>query len=128
LVASLIASVELAHVVVTRSYSTNAYALANAAVFWFFLFGAHITLTWAIRDQLGRCRVCLRGLGVRVNLGSAGRILIDVTGVELVCSEGHGSLHIPVMESGSVDSERWTYLDESYQVLLGSRETRIRIS
>jgi hypothetical protein len=127
LVASLIASVELAHLVLTRSNSTNAYSLASAAAVWFFLFGAHITLTWAIRDQLGRCRVCLRGLAVRVNLGSAGRILIDLTGVELVCGEGHGALHIPVMESGCVDSERWTYLDESWQVLLGCRETRIQV-
>jgi hypothetical protein len=98
------------------------------AAIWFFLLGAHLTLTWSIRDQLGRCRVCLRGLGLRVNLASPGRILIDLTGDELVCDEGHGMLHIPVMESGSVDSERWTYLDESWQVLLAHRETRIQLS
>jgi hypothetical protein len=98
------------------------------AAIWFFLLGAHLTLTWSIRDQLGRCRVCLRGLGLRVSLASPGRILIDLTGDELVCDEGHGMLHIPVMESGSVDSERWTYLDESWQVLLGHRETRIQLS
>ena len=128
MVASLIVSAELAHAVVTRSNSTNANALANAAAVWLFLFGAHLSLRWAIRDQLGRCRVCLRGLGVRVNLGSERRILLDLTGVELVCDEGHGAFHLPVMESSSVDSEHWTYLDDSWRVLLGNRETRIPVS
>ena len=122
LIAALLASFELSHLVVTISSSANPYSLAGMAAIWFFLLGAHLTLTWSIRDQLGRCRVCLRGLGLRVNLASPGRILIDLTGDELVCDEGHGMLHIPVMESGSVDSERWTYLDESWQVLLGHRK------
>jgi len=128
LVVALLTSVELAHVVVSRSSGVNTYTLATAVAIWFFLFGAHMTLTWSIRDQLGRCRVCLRGLGVRVSLGNAGRILIDLAGDELVCDEGHGVLHVPVMESGCVDAERWTYLDESWQVLLGHRETSIQLS
>ena len=128
LAAALLASLDLSHLVVTRSSSANPYSLASMAAIWFFLLGAHLALTWSIRDQLGRCRVCLRGLGLRVNLASPGRILIDLTGDELVCDEGHGMLHIPVMESGCVDSERWTYLDESWQVLLGHRETRIELS
>ena len=127
LVAALIVSFELSHLVLGTS-TANAYQLASVAAIWFFALGAHLALTWSIRDQLGRCRVCLRGLGVRVNLASAGRILIDLAGDELVCDEGHGVLHVPVMESGSVDCERWTYLDESWQVLLGRRETRIQLS
>jgi hypothetical protein len=125
LVAALIASVELGHVVLLRSNSANAYGLASTIAIWFFLFAAHMTLTWSIRDQLGRCRVCLRRLGTRVNLGRAGRVLTDLTGVELVCDEGHGALHIPVMESSCLDTEHWTYLDESWQVMLGGRKTRI---
>jgi hypothetical protein len=128
LIAALMASLELSHLVVSRSSSANPYSLASVAAIWFFLLGAHLTLAWSVRDQLGRCRVCMKGLGLRVNLASPGRILIDLTGDELVCDEGHGMLHIPVMESGSVDSERWTYLDESWQVLLGQRETRIELS
>jgi len=128
LLAALIASLELSHLVVSRSSISNAYPVASVAAIWCFLFGTYLALTWSIRDQFSRCRVCLRGLGLRVNLASPGRILIDLTGDELVCDEGHGMLHIPVMESGCVDSERWTYLDESWQVLLGHRETRIQLS
>jgi hypothetical protein len=51
-----------------------------------------------------------------------------MAGDELVCDEGHGVLHVPVMESGCVDSERWTYLDESWRVLLGNRETSFQLS
>jgi hypothetical protein len=54
--------------------------------------------------------------------------LLEVTGDELVCDEGHGALHVPVMESSCVDAERWTYLDESWQVLLDRRDGGIRVS
>jgi hypothetical protein len=126
--ASLMASAEFAHLVVTWSSSANAYALANLVAVWLFLLGAHLSLTWAIRDQLARCRVCMRCLGVRVNLGSGGAVLLEQTGVELVCDEGHGALHVPVMASGCIDRERWTYLDKSWEVLIGNPETRIRVS
>jgi len=122
------ASAEVAHLVVSRTSSANAYALANVMAVWLFLLGAHLSLTWAIRDQLGRCRVCLRGLGVRVNLGSGAAALLDQTGIELVCDEGHGALHVPVMESSCIDSEHWTYLDKSWEVLMESPETKIRVS
>lgn len=70
----------------------------------------------------------MRCLGVRVNLGSGGAVLLEQTGVELVCDEGHGALHVPVMAFGCIDRERWTYLDKSWEVLIGNPETRNRVS
>src|SRR2546421_323100 len=79
-------------------------------------------LTWSIRDHLGRCRSCLKRFGAKVNLGNAGDLFLERTGTELVCDGGHGILHLPLMQDSCVDSERWTYFDESWSALFGKRE------
>jgi hypothetical protein len=60
-----------------------------------------------------------------VEIGSAGRSFLELGGAELVCDEGHGTLHVPLVESSCVDNERWTYLDDSWHALLGSQEAGI---
>ena len=120
------ASLEIVQAAVSRiNVSTHPYA--GAAATWLFLFGATVVLRWSILDQFGRCRTCVRRLTVRVNLGSPAHVLLELTGVELVCDEGHGALHMPLMESSCVDSERWTYLHDSWHVLLGNKESRISV-
>lgn len=105
---------------VLRNYNaTNAYVLAMAANIWFVLLSVHLAFKWASRDQLARCRVCLKRFGTRVTLGAGPHSLLDATGEEMVCDAGHGALHIPAMETSSSDVERWTYLDDSWQVLVG---------
>jgi hypothetical protein len=63
-----------------------------------------------------------------VEIGGAARGLLELTGIELVCDEGHGMLHVPLMESSCVDFERWTYLDDSWHALLRNREGGIPVS
>ncbi len=117
----LIICLELVHMAGLRSGGTTQPVISEGAM-WLFWVGATMALTWSIRDHLGRCRSCLKRFGAQVNLGSAGHFFLERTGTELVCDGGHGILHIPLMQSSCVDSERWTYLDDSWSALFGKRE------
>jgi hypothetical protein len=85
---------------------------------WFFILGAMGVLFWSVADQRARCRVCLRLLAFPVRIGCPGCLLLDWSGTELFCSEGHGVLHVPHL-SASWDeaSERWISLDDSWRDL-----------
>jgi len=117
----LIICLELVHMAGLRSGGTTQPVISEGAM-WLFWVGATMALTWSIRDHLGRCRSCLKRFGAQVNLGSAGHFFLERTGTGLVCDGGHGILHIPLMQSSCVDSERWTYLDDSWSALFGERE------
>ena len=82
-----------------------------------FLIGLTIALCWSVRDQHSRCRGCLRRLKIRVDIGSSVGTFGEPGGVELVCDGGHGALHLPVIEPASLDSERWSDLDDSWSTL-----------
>ncbi len=84
---------------------------------WLFLIACMGALSWSIHDQRRRCRVCLRRLGLAANVGCPGCLLLDWAGTELVCSEGHGMLHIPEMLTCWRESGQWTALDESWEDL-----------
>jgi hypothetical protein len=127
LIAVLVASFELVQAVVSRT-NASTHPLASGAAIWLFLIGAGMAVTWSVRDQLDRCRTCLRRFGVHVEIGGAGHALLELTGVELVCDEGHGMLHVPLMEPSCVDFERWTYLDDSWHALLRNQEAGISVS
>ena len=75
----------------------------------------HSRPSWPLRS-------CLKRLETQVNLRSAGDFFLERSGTELVCDGGHGILHIPLMQPSCVDSERWTYLDDSWSALFGERE------
>jgi hypothetical protein len=104
------------------------HPFAGAAAVWLFLFLATIAVNWSLRDQFARCRTCLRRLAVQVDIGNSARSLLEITGTEFVCNEGHGTLHVPMMESSCVDSERWTYLDDSWRTLVASQQAGLRVS
>jgi MacB-like protein len=126
LVIVLIASLNLVQMAVARmGGSTHPYA--GGAIMWLFVVGSMIALTWSIRDQLARCRTCLRRLKIQVDLGSAGAILCGPSGVELVCDGGHGMLHLPASEISYVDHECWTDLDDSWQGAMGRYESGISL-
>jgi hypothetical protein len=88
---------------------------------WLYILGAMGVLFWAVADQRARCRVCLRLLAFPVRVGCPGCLLLDWSGTELFCSEGHGILHVPHMApSWDEEDERWISLDESWQGLFAS--------
>ncbi len=85
---------------------------------WFFIAGTMAVFFWSIAEGRMRCRTCLRRLCSPVRVGSPGCLLLDWSGTELVCNEGHGVLHIPHMAtSWQSDAQRWITMDESWAEL-----------
>ncbi len=106
----------------SRSESSILFASKDPAsglfLVWLFIVGAMGVLFWSIADQRARCKECLRLLCSPVRIGCPGCLLLDWSGTELLCSEGHGVLHVPELASGwDIDSERWIALDESWREL-----------
>ena len=126
LIAALVGSFEVVLSVCRDKASTDPFA--GAAAVWLFLFFATIAVNWSLRDQFARCRTCLRRLGVQVDIANSARSLLELSGTELVCNEGHGTLHVPIMEASCIDSARWTYLDDSWRALVVSEEAGLSVS
>ncbi len=85
---------------------------------WLYIAGAMAIFFWAVADQRARCRVCLRLLCFPVRIGCPGCLLLDWSGTELLCSEGHGVLHVPLLApSWDEQAEHWIALDESWSGL-----------
>jgi len=84
---------------------------------WLYLPLAVLALAWSIRDQQRRCRCCLRRLGLPVDIGHAGSVLLNWSGTEMVCPRGHGVLYLPDSPENSLDLERWSKLDDSWESL-----------
>jgi hypothetical protein len=79
--------------------------------------GLLFAFRWALRDQRGRCPVCLRLLTNPARVGEASRNFLAWNGTELICSEGHGLLHIPEIPTSWFSTQRWLYLDPSWSSL-----------
>ncbi len=90
---------------------------------WFFLVTAMLALSWALHDQCRRCRICLKRLGNEASVGAPSYLLLDWWGTELVCSDGHGLLHVPEMKSSWLDFDQWVHLDESWKPLFEEDKT-----
>lgn len=85
---------------------------------WFYVLGTMGVVFWSVADQRARCRVCLRLMAFPVRIGCPGCLLLDWSGTELFCSEGHGLLHVPLMApSWDEDADRWVSLDDSWKGL-----------
>jgi hypothetical protein len=50
---------------------------------------------WVVEDQRQRCPSCLHKLRSPAQVGELSRSFLSFSGVEYVCGEGHGLLHIP---------------------------------
>lgn len=90
------------------------HPMTNAVALWLFLILSVAPLSWAIRDQQRRCRVCLRRLGTPIQIGAPGHVLLDWSGTEMVCSEGHGVLYLPDSQANWLERARWDNLDDSW--------------
>jgi hypothetical protein len=85
---------------------------------WLYIAGAMAVFFWSVADQRVRCRVCLRLLCFPVRIGCPGCLLLDWSGTEFLCAEGHGLLHVPLLApSWDEKSEHWITLDESWREL-----------
>jgi hypothetical protein len=78
-----------------------------------FLFG----MRWALLDQRQRCPVCLRRVTNPAQVGLASRTFLAWNGTELICADGHTLLHIPGLPTSWFSTQRWLYLDNSWDFL-----------
>jgi hypothetical protein len=94
---------------------------AGIVTVWLWFVGCVPAVLWTTHDQLARCRRCLRRMTIQLDLAATGRSFLEIGGTELVCSSGHGALHVPLLESGTLDHERWAELDSSWMAVSGMR-------
>jgi hypothetical protein len=92
----------------------SVYPMADGMALWLFLVLSIAPLSWSVRDQQKRCRVCLRRLSIPVRIGAPGSILFNGSGTEMVCAQGHGVLYLPDSEGKWLEGDRWNNLDDSW--------------
>ena len=68
-------------------------------------------LRWAFADQERRCKQCLRSLASPSQVGRPSYNLLEWNGTEQACSQGHGALSVPEMETSWCQYGRWTGAD-----------------
>jgi len=107
------------------SASGSVPAMAGAVSTWVFLITTILALTWSLRDQRHRCRNCLCRLTHEAYVGVPGYLFLDYWGTELVCSHGHGLLHVPQMDACWLEENHWTELDSSWKPLFESEEVNV---
>jgi hypothetical protein len=105
-------SLDLAHMRVAIDPFSSEY-IQLVSSFSICLFG----LRWSLRDQRQRCPVCLRKLTHPARVGQPSRTFLAWNGTELICVSGHGLLHVPEMPTSWFSTQRWLYLDPSWDVL-----------
>lgn len=81
------------------------------------LVGYVLAFRWVFTDQRKRCPVCLRLLTNPVRIGQPSHTIFEWYGVEFMCAEGHGLLHVPETSTISQSTQRWLYLDSSWRSL-----------
>jgi hypothetical protein len=80
------------------------------------ILGIVLGLRWALVDQRRRCPICLRVLTHPTRIGQASHTFLELWGTELICTRGHGLLHVPELSNGYT-TQRWQHLDSSWSSL-----------
>jgi hypothetical protein len=93
--------------------SSTAELLQFAICFAAALFG----MRWALADQSRRCPVCLRCVAHPAQVGLASHTFLGWSGTEMMCLGGHTLLHVPSLPTSWFGSQRWLYLDTSWEFL-----------
>jgi hypothetical protein len=78
-----------------------------------------VGMRWALLNQEQRCQKCLRMLSQPTRVGPPSRNFLDWNGTELVCSDGHGLLHVPEMQGSWCWYDVWVELDPGWSSLFG---------
>lgn len=89
------------------------------------MLGYVLAFRWALLDQRQRCPVCLHRLAYPTRIGASSNLLLAWYGTELVCTRGHGVLHVPGIPISSYSGERWQHLDSSWGALFGKGSTPV---
>jgi hypothetical protein len=97
----------------TALESETAVLIQLATCFSLCLFG----FRWVLQDQRQRCPVCLRRVEHPAQVGQASRMFLSWNGTELMCMGGHTLLHVPGMPTSWFGTQRWLYLDNSWEFL-----------
>jgi hypothetical protein len=108
---SYIVPLDLAYAYRSSTYGSEYIQLA--LTFSVCLFG----MRWVLADQRQRCPVCLKRVGHPAQVGLASRTFLAWNGTELICTEGHTLLHIPGLPTSWFGTQRWMYLDTSWDFL-----------
>jgi hypothetical protein len=84
---------------------------------WGMFLGLLFGLRWALTDQRERCPVCLRLLSNPTRIGDPSQSFLGWYGTELLCSRGHGFLYVPGASASWYETQRWQYLDPTWNTL-----------
>ena len=110
-------SLDLAYMRTTLDTLSSEY-IQLVSSFSICLFG----LRWTLRDQRQRCPVCLGKLTHPARVGQPSRNFLAWNGTELICVGGHGLLHVPEIPTSWFSTQRWMYLDPSWEILFPESE------
>jgi hypothetical protein len=105
-------SMDLAYACASFGREREAY-IQLVATFVLCLFG----LRWVLKDQRQRCPVCLHRVTHPAQVGQASRTFLDWNGTEMMCMGGHTLLHVPSLPTSWFSTQRWLYLDTSWNFL-----------
>jgi hypothetical protein len=109
-------SLDLAYLPTTLDTLSSEY-IQLVSSFSICLFG----LRWVLRDQRQRCPMCLGKLTHPARVGQPSRNFLAWNGTELICVSGHGLLHVPEIPTSWFSTQRWMYLDPSWEILFPER-------
>ena len=97
---------------------TTIYSPTSLMIHFFISFTICILgFRWALLDQRKRCPICLRRVAHPAQVGYSSQNFLAWNGTELICESGHTLLHIPGLETSWFSTQRWLYLDTSWEFL-----------
>ena len=85
--------------------------------------GYVLAFRWVLIDQRRRCPACLQLLTNPVRIGEPSHTLLDWYGTELICSKGHGLLHVSAVTTSCSSAQRWLHLDPSWRNLFSKNSS-----
>ena len=82
-------------------------ATAELLQVFFFVIFTIFGLRWSFHDQEGRCKQCLCSLTTPERVGRPSHNLLEWSGTEQICRQGHGMLSVPEMQTSWCQYSQW---------------------